>query len=110
MAGFEQWWRDRIGDVLPLGHILREYLHDRWFRIHSLPESKRWPTQETEYDALIRLVADDEAPRLLFAGVARATIYAPYDGGADLFFSSPTAVEVAKSEFRPWLSAREDGL
>jgi len=62
------------------------------------------------FDKLIFAAADDQTGPVLFANTATQTNYAPYDGGADLFFSSPTAVEVAKSEFRLWLSARADGL
>ena len=179
-----QSWKCAFEGALPAGFLLRQHFPNRWLRVHSLPEAKRYPSCATEYeemlnrhntvaayvlgegskcslfvarfgesrewsdaallplvggmpshliasedrdepiqffglqvtwhqsafDKLICAAADDQTGPVLFANTAMQTIYAPYDGGADLFFSSPTAVEVAKSEFRPWLSAREDGL
>lgn len=62
------------------------------------------------FDKLICAAADDQTGPILFANTASQTIYAPYDGGADLFFSSPNATQVVKSKFRSWMSRREDGL
>jgi hypothetical protein len=179
-----QSWKCAFQGALPAGFLLRQHFPDCWLRIHSLPESKRYPSCATEYeeilnrhntvaayvlgegskcslfiarfgenrewsdatflplvgemprhaiasedpdepiqffglqvtwhwsvfDKLICAAADDQTGPILFANTATQTIYAPYDGGADLFFSSPSAIAVAKSKFRPWLSAREDGL
>jgi len=33
--------------------VLRERFEDRWFRIHSLPGSKRYPEEPAEYDELL---------------------------------------------------------
>lgn len=62
------------------------------------------------FDALIRAVADEEAGPFLFASFDRRTAYAPYDGGADLFFASQDAVATMKAVWRDWLSARPDGV
>lgn len=170
--------------ALPAGFLLRQRYSDRWLRIHSLPESKRYPGRPAEYeellnrhntvasyvlgegtqcslfiarfgedrewsdeslssligstpthaiasedpdepmqffsvqvswrrsafDKLIRAVADDQTGPILFANTAAGSIYAPYDGGADLFFPSSAAVAAARVRFRSWLSARGDGL
>jgi hypothetical protein len=193
---FKVWWRDRFGTALPLGHLLRGCIPDWWFRIHSLPESKRWPAETAEYeellrrhnaiasevlgvdsrcwlavityvdspaeiedaaipdlpglspgkwsrpiffqepedpciensislvacqaievewapgrfDDLIRLVADDKAPQLLFAEQGRARIYAPYDGGADLFLESSEHRDRIRGRYSNWLSSHPLGL
>jgi len=40
---FQDFWQVNDGDMPPLAHILREKLFtDKWFRIHSLPSSKRY--------------------------------------------------------------------
>ena len=179
-----QSWKHAFEGALPVGFLLRQHYPERWLRVHSLPESKRYPSCPSEYDELlnrhnavaaytlgegskcslfiarfgenrewsdtdlaslmggvpthalasedpeepiqffalqvawrlsafdmlIRAAADDQTGPVLFANMASQTIYVPYDGGADLFFSSPAAVTVAKDVFRSWLSAREDGL
>lgn len=46
-------WRARFGEVLPAGFLCREALSDRWLRIHSLPESKRYPADPSEMAELL---------------------------------------------------------
>lgn len=62
------------------------------------------------FDDIITKVADDEVHQVMWVSVATGAVFAPYDGGADLFV--PTASEVAKlkGEFSDWLSAHPDGL
>lgn len=183
-------WRDRFGDCPPAGYWCRDAFPELWFRIHSLPGSKRYPSAPSEYAELLRrhnavatsilgegeacfvyarfisdtaepsgapervdhlrqpllwqpnlsVVEDDEVPAwlhfaaariewassrfdtsicavadeasspLLFFNAVRQTIYAPYDGGADLFLSSSQDRDAAKRRWQHWLSARPDGL
>ena len=177
-------WRSSFGDALPAGFLCRAALADRWLRIHSLPESKRYGETDAEraeilyrqnavasyvlgdgadcqlvitrfgkarvwsssealplnggtpehvlsagdqddelqffalpvkwtavtFDELILAVADDRTGPVLFANVQRDCIYAPYDGGADLFFRNSDTAARAHERFQAWLSAREDGL
>jgi len=177
-------WKRAFGNALPAAFLLRQHLSDRWVRVHSLPESKRYADSASEYeeilsrqnsvgsfvlgegnrctlfiarfgedrqwsdDALIALiggvpthllasddpeepmqffglqatwrkhafdklicaVADDKTGPVLFANADAHAIYAPYDGGADLFFPSSSEANMAKSRFGSWLSTREDGL
>ena len=179
-------WKVAFGNAIPLGYLLRRQFHERWLRIHSLPESKRYPGSETEYaemlhrhntvatdllgegspcllivmnagdtpewsndedtallgatpehmwevedvlegedrmqffalevtwrhsafDPLLRAVADWKTIGL-FANLASQSIYAPYDGGADLIFAMHAHVAPAKSKYTEWLSARKDGM
>ncbi len=48
-----EWWRRRYSDVEPSGHTLRAAFPNRWFRIHSLPESKRYPEDASDWVTLI---------------------------------------------------------
>jgi hypothetical protein len=38
----------------PIGHLLRVAFADRWVRFHSLPESKRYPENEAEYEEILK--------------------------------------------------------
>lgn len=51
---FQTWWQSQFGSLPPLGYVVREHFNERWFRIHSLPKSKRYPEKSTEYDELLR--------------------------------------------------------
>lgn len=45
---FESWFRERFEATPPLGYCLREAHHERWLRLHSLPESKRYAEDDSE--------------------------------------------------------------
>ncbi len=174
----------------PIGFLLRKEYPELWLRIHSLPDSKRWPTEESEYQTLYRrhykgagevlgegshcavlLIAPAEVsaeelsalsglggrlhaygamdeslwtgkkgvfkePMVLFGiGITwesgcydafiRATaenkikaivveleegcIYAPYDGGADLFYDTEEDRDAAQKRHHAWLPPRRTG-
>lgn len=44
------FWAAAMNGALPVAHELREQFHERWVRFHSLPESKRYPESEAEYE------------------------------------------------------------
>jgi len=47
-------WSNVVPHHPPVGHILRNALHDRWLRFHTLPNGKRRPSNETEVAEVIR--------------------------------------------------------
>ena len=49
----DEYWTRNFGDTLPVAHILREECKPRWFRIHSLPDSKRYPEDDGERKILL---------------------------------------------------------
>ena len=55
-------WQRCYGDAPPLGWVLRVRLRSRWFRVHSLPDAKRYATTEDERGEVRRrqhaLIAD----------------------------------------------------
>jgi len=59
--------------------------------------------------ALISAVAEDRT-RALIAELSRGRVYAPYAGGADLFFTNEAERDAARTRLAHWLSARADGL
>ena len=50
---FRDTWRQHYGDCPPVGFLLRESYPDRWFRVHSLPASKRYPDSASELSILL---------------------------------------------------------
>lgn len=51
---FQRYWQGRYPGSLPVGHQLRDVYKDRWLRIHSLPQSKRYAETEAEYEEALR--------------------------------------------------------
>ena len=62
------------------------------------------------FEAAIRLRADDRGPSFLLVALATGHVYAPYDGGADLFAPDAGARAQFRAALRPWVSPRPDGL
>jgi hypothetical protein len=62
------------------------------------------------HDALLQAVGADDGYELLIVSLARGNVYAPYDGGADLFFQTPAQLNFARTRYRAWLSPFEHGL
>ncbi len=50
---FDTFWTSTYPDTIPLAHYFKHDYKDRWFRIHSLPESKRYPDSEEEWRILL---------------------------------------------------------
>ncbi|MFL9458957.1 hypothetical protein AB0758_49290 [Tolypothrix bouteillei VB521301_2] len=53
MKEYQQWWQKFYGADPPVAHLLRSKIPDRWLRIHSLPESKRYAQTPDEYEILL---------------------------------------------------------
>jgi hypothetical protein len=51
---FAACWQQRYAKSPPVGYLLRAAYKERWFRIHCLPESKRYPENEGEYQEILR--------------------------------------------------------
>ena len=47
-----KFWKEGLNDFEPLAHELKFAFQDRWVRFHSLPESKRYPENEPEYQEI----------------------------------------------------------
>ena len=182
-----QTWKRAFGEASPIGYMLRNEIADRWLRIHSLPQSKRYPETASErkevlrrhnevattllgqdepcliivarhydspeyyaenhtaigmdlrlqpippaeqvdddwwlhfaaapatwstgkFDTTIDAIADDTEANILFANCARGSVYAPYDGGADLILRDKNSVDLARKRWSTWLSPLASGL
>ena len=78
---FSQFWNSRFSGSLPLMYLLREERRDQWVRFYSLPDGKRYPSDEGEekeilkrYNSIVGFVFDDNEPVWLVAntGVHRS--------------------------------------
>ena len=50
---FNTFWALNFTDPIPMQHYFRHDYPDRWFRIHSLPGSKRYADNEEEWNILL---------------------------------------------------------
>ena len=50
---FRRFWQQHFSDCPPVSYLFKYNLVDRWFRFHSLPESKRYAEDETEFAELL---------------------------------------------------------
>lgn len=49
---FKSFWESKYPEAFPIGHEFKSIYDKRWFRIHSLPESKRYADSEKEYQII----------------------------------------------------------
>lgn len=68
----------------------------------------RW--SPAQYDDFILAVANEEIYNTLFISPSLGGIYAPYDGGADVFQIDAVRLSAIKARYQEWASKRPDGL
>jgi hypothetical protein len=49
---FEQFWNENFPESPSINHLFKEKLTDRWLRIHSLPDDKRYAETAEEWSML----------------------------------------------------------
>lgn len=74
----------------------------------ALLASVRW--QEGSFDDLLMARADDDTGPILLMNSGNGAIFAPYDGGFDLFPASIAEVKRLKRFYADWLSSHPGGL
>ncbi len=47
-AEFYDYWNSKYTEAAPVSYLFRHYYPDRWFRIHNLPDSKRYAENDNE--------------------------------------------------------------
>jgi hypothetical protein len=50
---FKKLWTENYPNTAPISHLFKNDYSNRWFRIHSLPESKRYANNENEWKILL---------------------------------------------------------
>lgn len=63
-----------------------------------------------EFDDLLWSIANEVAAPTLWMSAATGAVFAPYDGGVDLFLPSRAEVDILRREHADWLSAHPKGL
>ena len=61
------------------------------------------------YDQLLRDVADDRTPSVVFFSLS-GFAYSPYDGGADIITPRQTDVARLRAKWKAWLSSHPEDL
>jgi hypothetical protein len=100
-----QWFQHPFIKAFPLSHLMREAFPEHWLRIHSLPNSKRYPDNETERQIVLNRYArfgtallGERAPCLIiqsrFNGCARTDELMP-----DLDWAPIHKVEESDEDF-----------
>ncbi|WP_455432262.1 DUF3885 domain-containing protein [Streptomyces pratensis] len=183
-AALTALWERRWPLCPPVGYKLRTPYRELWVRFHSLPESKRYAEDESEYaivleryntvldelfagadvyvitpvwatepsvpphrpgsgywrsllvvddpdpefrtychlfaarrpwlhgslDATLRDIADDKVAGVLITDTGMRRVHHPYDGGADVFLSTPEERDRLRDGHATWLSTHPGGL
>lgn len=50
---FQAYWSQSFAETPPINHLFKHNLKERWLRIHSLPEAKRYAETEAEWSILL---------------------------------------------------------
>lgn len=61
-------------------------------------------------DPILLAIADEKTGPTMWMDRQTGKIFAPYDGGFDLFVSSPEEVKQLRTQFGDWLSGHPEGL
>ncbi|WP_129586340.1 DUF3885 domain-containing protein [Sphingomonas montana] len=69
---------------------------------------ERWRAET--YDAELISIAEDQPRRAIWMRCEDGAVFAPYDGGFDLFPTSWETVNHLKAEWPDWLSGHSGGL
>jgi hypothetical protein len=67
-----------------------------------------WSTNS--WDELIRDVADENIASVVLYNPTSGEVYAPYDGGADVFVATPHRAAELGKRWAQWLSSHPSGL
>ena len=105
---FQNFWESNYGDIPPLGHILREeFFADKWFRIHSLPDSKRYADNDDEMQIILNrqnalindLIGSGQTYLLMFYAISENPESACFDKIADIIRLNSIRLDIASPEY-----------
>ena len=66
--------------------------------------------QQRAFDRTLLRVADEKAGPTLWVSIADGAVFAPYDGGVDVFLPSNAHLQALRSKHASWLPANQTGL
>ena len=119
----------KFSDTYPVAFAMRVAHPDTWFRIHSLPDSKRYPESDADWDILISrhrrlssavmggsgrcrihysLFADADFPSSISPSLDwRASSAIPFDDEQKVF-TKTTEADWSFDTFLPWIRMRSE--
>jgi hypothetical protein len=62
------------------------------------------------FDSLLKRIANEEVAFLMWMDPQAGSLFAPYDGGVDIFLPTPADRDALKDRHRAWLSVHPSGL
>lgn len=62
------------------------------------------------FDEVLLRIADEQSAPILWISAESGAVFAPYDGGVDLFLPSEAKVKDLRTKYADWLSSDPDGL
>ena len=104
---FQKFWESNYGHIPPLGHILREeFFEDRWFRIHSLPNSKRYADNDDEMQIVLSrqntifndLIGSGQGYLLLFYTISKTPESVRFNQISDITLLDNIRLDIALPE------------
>ena len=90
-------------------HLQSPELDARLELARAREQQLRWQLSQQTFDARLLEIADD-TERSLWMNRATGAIFAPYDGGFDLFPCSHADAAALRTEHADWLSDYPGGL
>lgn len=78
------------------------------YYLHIFQTEFDW--SEIIFNQIVLDVANENISSVTFFCQSSGNVYAPYDGGADLFFPKNEKLIQLKKQFSSWLSKRKDSL
>jgi hypothetical protein len=130
-GGFDGAVAPAPAECPPVGYKLRDAYRDVWVRFHSLPESKRYAEDESEYTVVLERyntvlaelfagtnvyvitplwTTEAELLRDIADDIRMQRIHHPYDGGADVFLATSEERDRMRDRHADWLSRHPSGL
>jgi transposase len=106
MSELQNWWQSHYGSAVPVAHIRRQQIQDRWFRIHSLPESKRYPKTPEEYSILLAR-QNKIATEVLGSQTQCLLLVARYTNHPELDIHSQHLPQIEGANFKLFASVQE---
>lgn len=98
---FEKFWESNYEDCPMIGNVLRKSFNERWFRIHSLPESRRYPKNKKHWNILLerhnQIITDivgNDSKVILVTGSYYIEENAVFDDDDENFFKPYNLIEI----------------
>ena len=89
------------------GHWLCRHSNEEGTQITMFCVATQWDA--TKFAPLLRAVANDQVRYVSWMNTRTSEIFAPYDGGADMFLRSAERRQELRARYGGWLSKHPEG-